>query len=161
MFHGELAPIGGILGPLKSDLGVFWAKIPLYPYNVKTQKTHFLKTLSWADFDLLESNSIYIFVHENKKFTIDNFFSLDACLSPLCSISKKREDVCLEMLTMWYDLLVQQTLQIPLPCKTCKNLFARVAIGCTVCKMGICMPLLSRLPNLTALLILALYSKRH
>ena len=42
MFHGELAPIGGILGPLKSDLGVFWAKIPLYPYNVKTQKTHFL-----------------------------------------------------------------------------------------------------------------------
>ena len=38
MFHGELAPIGGILGPLKSDLGVFWAKIPLYPYYVKTQK---------------------------------------------------------------------------------------------------------------------------
>ena len=58
---------GGILGPLKSDLGVFWAKIPLYPYNVKTQKTHFLKTLSWADFDLLESNSRYIFLHKNKK----------------------------------------------------------------------------------------------
>ena len=56
MFHGELAPIGGILGPLKSDLGVFWAKIPLYPYNVKTQKTHFLKIPEWADFDLLESN---------------------------------------------------------------------------------------------------------
>ena len=52
MFHVELAPLGGILGPLKSDLGVFWAKIPLYPYNVKTQKTHFLKTLSWADFHL-------------------------------------------------------------------------------------------------------------
>ena len=45
MFHVELAPLGGILGPLKSDLGVFWVKIPLYPYNVKTQKTHFLKTL--------------------------------------------------------------------------------------------------------------------
>ena len=27
MFHVELAPLGGILGPLKSDLGVFWAKI--------------------------------------------------------------------------------------------------------------------------------------
>ena len=67
MFHGELAPIGGILGPLKSDLGVFWAKIPLYPYNVKTQKTHFLKILEWADFDLLESNSINIFVNENQK----------------------------------------------------------------------------------------------
>ena len=24
MFHVELAPLGGILGPLKSDLGVFW-----------------------------------------------------------------------------------------------------------------------------------------
>ena len=34
MFHVELTPLGGILGPLKSDLGVFWAKIPLYPYNV-------------------------------------------------------------------------------------------------------------------------------
>ena len=67
MFHVELAPLGGILGPLKSVLGVFWAKIPLYPYNVKTQKTHFLKTLKKADFDLLESNSRYIFLHKNKK----------------------------------------------------------------------------------------------
>ena len=24
MFHLELAPLGGIFGPLKSDLGVFW-----------------------------------------------------------------------------------------------------------------------------------------
>ena len=24
MFHVELAPLGSILGPLKSDLGVFW-----------------------------------------------------------------------------------------------------------------------------------------
>ena len=24
MFHVELAPVGGIFGPLKSDLGVFW-----------------------------------------------------------------------------------------------------------------------------------------
>ena len=64
MFHVEQAPLGGILGPLKSDLGVFWAKIPLYPYNVKT---HFLQTLSWADFDLLESNSRYIFLHKNQK----------------------------------------------------------------------------------------------
>ena len=38
MFHVELAPLGGILGPLKSDLGVFWAKIPLYPYNVNIAK---------------------------------------------------------------------------------------------------------------------------
>ena len=84
MFHVELAPLGGILGPLKSDLGVFWAKIPLYPYNVKTQKAHFLQTLSWADFDLLESNSRYIFLHKNQKFTIVHFFSLDACSRPMC-----------------------------------------------------------------------------
>ena len=24
MFHVEVAPLGGIFGPLKSDLGVFW-----------------------------------------------------------------------------------------------------------------------------------------
>ena len=83
MFHVELAPLGGILGPLKSDLGVFWAKIPLYPYNVKTQKTHFLKTLSWADFDLLESNFRYIFLHKNQKIYHSEFFSLDACSGPM------------------------------------------------------------------------------
>ena len=74
MFHGELAPIGGILGPLKSDLGVFWAKIPLYLYNVKTQKTHFLKILEWADFDLLESNCRHIFLHKNQKIYHSQFF---------------------------------------------------------------------------------------
>ena len=55
MFHVELTPLGGILGPLKSDLGVFWAKIPLHPYNVKTQKTHFLKIPLKPDFELLDS----------------------------------------------------------------------------------------------------------
>ena len=44
MFHVELAPLGGILGPLKSDLGVFWAKIPLYPYNVKFSNSIFSKS---------------------------------------------------------------------------------------------------------------------
>ena len=33
MFYVQLASLGDILGPLKSDLGVFWAKIPLYPYT--------------------------------------------------------------------------------------------------------------------------------
>ena len=84
MFHGELAPIGGILGPLKSDLGVFWSKIPLYPYNVKTQKTHFLKILEWADFDLLESNCRHIFLTKNQKINIGNFFSLDTYSDPMC-----------------------------------------------------------------------------
>ena len=65
--------------PLKGfEKFAFWslerAKIPLYPYNVKTQKTHFLKTLSWADFDLLESNSRYIFLHKNQKIYHRQFF---------------------------------------------------------------------------------------
>ena len=83
MFHVELAPLGGILGPLKSDLGVFWAKIPLHPYNVKTQKTHFLKTLLWADFDLLESNCRHLFLHKNQKiYHIEFFFLLVHVLVP-------------------------------------------------------------------------------
>ena len=36
-----------------------------------------------SEFDLLESNSLYIFVHENQKITMDNFFSLDACSGPM------------------------------------------------------------------------------
>ena len=51
MFHFELAPLGGILDPLKSDLGVFWAIIPLsshWFYNVKTQKTQFLQNSQWV-----------------------------------------------------------------------------------------------------------------
>ena len=77
MFHGELAPIGGILGPLKSDLGVFWFDFGSFFarfYNVKTQKTHFLKILEWADFDLLESNCRHIFLHKNQKIYHSGFF---------------------------------------------------------------------------------------
>ena len=50
MFHVDLAPLGGILDPLKSDLGVFWAKIPLssdWFYNVKTQKMQILQNSQW------------------------------------------------------------------------------------------------------------------
>ena len=59
-----------------SSLSVWW----------KWEKCLFLKTLLWPDFDLLESNSIYIFVHENQKNYHSTFFSLDACLSPMCSL---------------------------------------------------------------------------
>ena len=74
MFHVELAPLGGIFGPLKSDLGVFWPFRGTDFIMGKKPKCKFLKTLSWADFDLLESNSIYIFVHENKKNYHRQFF---------------------------------------------------------------------------------------
>ena len=43
----------------------------------------FLKSLSWAEFDLLESISIYIFVNGNKKNYHGHFF-LDACSSSMC-----------------------------------------------------------------------------
>ena len=76
MFHVELAPLGGIFGPLKSDLGVFWPFRETDFIMGKKPKSKFLKTLYWADFDLLESNSIYIFVHENKKTYHRNFFLL-------------------------------------------------------------------------------------
>ena len=74
MFHVELAPLGGIFGPLKSDLGVFWPFRATDLIMVIFENLGFLKTLSWADFDLLESNSIYIFVQENKKVYHGQFF---------------------------------------------------------------------------------------
>ena len=55
----------------------FRAKIPLsshWFYNVKTQKTHFLKILEWEDFDLLESNCRHIFLHKNQKNYHSGFF---------------------------------------------------------------------------------------
>ena len=55
----------------------FRAKIPLsshWFYNVKTQKTHFLKIPEWADFDLLESNCRHIFLHKNQKIYHSGFF---------------------------------------------------------------------------------------
>ena len=43
----------------------------------------FPKILYWADFDLMESIFIYIFVNGNKKITMGIFF-LDACSSSMC-----------------------------------------------------------------------------
>ena len=45
----------------------------------------FLKTLSWADFHLLESFFTYIHLHKNKKIYHRQFFSLDACSRPMWS----------------------------------------------------------------------------
>ena len=42
--------------------------------SAKTQKTHFLKILEWADFDLLESNCRHIFLHKNQKIYHSGFF---------------------------------------------------------------------------------------
>ena len=53
--------------------------------HLKTQKTHFLKIPEWADFDLLESNCRHIFLHKNQKIYHSQFFSLDACSSPMCT----------------------------------------------------------------------------
>ena len=75
MFHVELAPLGGILGPLKSDLGVFWAKIPLYPYNVKTQKNAFSQNPFMGGFSS-SGILLYIYIHlpKNQKNYHRQFF---------------------------------------------------------------------------------------
>ena len=70
MFHVELAPLGGILGPPKSDLGVFWAKIFSKPFYGRI-------LISW---NLILDT---FFCTKIKKFTIVNFFSLDACSGPM------------------------------------------------------------------------------
>ena len=51
----QFAPLEGISGPLKSELGVFWLDFGSFFalfYNVKTQKTRFLKKrpIELADF---------------------------------------------------------------------------------------------------------------
>ena len=83
MFHVELAPLGGIFRPLKSDLGVFWAKIPLYPYNVKHKKRIFSKPFHGQIF-IFWNPFIYIFMCTKiRKITIVHFFSFDACSRPM------------------------------------------------------------------------------
>ena len=78
MFHVELAPLGGILGPLKSDLGVFWAKIPLYPYNVKFSKSIFSKSAHLPILSFWILNLHIIICQFQKRSTVKHFF----CLSP-------------------------------------------------------------------------------
>ena len=63
MFYVQLAALGGILGPLKSDLGVIW---PFRAIFLSFQN-RFSQNPSWTNLDLLESISIYIFVTENQK----------------------------------------------------------------------------------------------
>ena len=48
----------------------------------KVRKGPYFKILSWADFDLLESNSIYILCTKINKFTMEHFFFLMHILHP-------------------------------------------------------------------------------
>ena len=87
MFQVELAPLGGILGPLKSDLGVFWAKIPLYPYNVKTQKNAFSQNPLIARF---WASGFWMSILSSANFKKDppwNIFFSHSMLLPLVAIS--------------------------------------------------------------------------
>jgi len=79
MFHVELAPLGGILGPLKSDLGVFWAKIPSYPYNVKFSKSIFSKSANLPILSFWILNLHIIICQFQKRSTVKHFFSLSPC----------------------------------------------------------------------------------
>ena len=83
MFHIELAPLGGIFGPLKSDLGVFWPFPGTDFIMGKNQNANFSKPfhgrilISWNP--ILDT----FFCTKIKKFTMDNFFPLDACSRPM------------------------------------------------------------------------------
>ena len=79
MFHVQLAPLGGILGPLKSDLGVFWAKIPLYPYNVKFSNSIFSKSANLPILSFWILNLHIIICQFKKRSTKKHFFSLSPC----------------------------------------------------------------------------------
>ena len=80
---------GGILGPLKSDLGVFWAKIPLYPYNVKFSKSIFSKSANLPILSFWILNLHIIICQFQKRSTVKHFFSLTACSCHLWHREKK------------------------------------------------------------------------
>ena len=83
MFHVELAPLGGIFSPLKSDLGVFWPFRGTDFIMAKKQNANFSKPFNGRI--LISWNLIlYIFLCTKiKKITMGNFFSLDAGSSPM------------------------------------------------------------------------------
>ena len=86
MFHVELAPLGGILGPLKSDLGVFWAKIPLYPYNVKFSKSIFSKSANLPILSFWILNLHIIICQFQKRSTVKPFFFLSLHAPATCEV---------------------------------------------------------------------------
>ena len=72
-------PLGGILGPLKSDVGVFWAKIPLYPYNVKFSNSIFSKSPNFRILSFWILNLHIIICQFQKRSTVKHFLSLTPC----------------------------------------------------------------------------------
>ena len=90
MFHVELAPLGGILGPLKSDLGVFWAKIPLYPYNVKFSNSIFSKSANLPILSFWILNVHIINCQFQKRSTVKHFLSLSPCSCHLWELSASK-----------------------------------------------------------------------
>ena len=83
MSHVELAPLGGNLGPLKSDLGVFWAKIPQYPYNVKFSNLIFSKSPNLPILSFWILNVHIIICQFQKRSTVKHFFFSQSMLLPL------------------------------------------------------------------------------
>ena len=95
MFNVELAPLGGILGPLKSDLGVFWAKIPLYPYNVKFSNSIFSKPPNLPILSFWILNVLIIIGQFQKRSTKKHFFlSLHAPATSALGLILLGDDIC-------------------------------------------------------------------
>ena len=101
MFHVELAPLGGILGPLKSDLGVFWAKIPLYPYNIKFSNSIFSKSANLPILSFWILNLHIIIGQFQKRSTMKHFLSLSPSSCHMCQMKFKYYEISHHT---WYSL---------------------------------------------------------
>ena len=105
MFHVELAPLGGILGPLKSDLGVFWAKIPLYPYNVKFSNSIFSKPPNLPILSSWILNLHIIMCQFQQRSTMIHFFlSVHAPATSEYWYRQRHHTLSKEMITSWLSL---------------------------------------------------------
>ena len=74
MFHVELAPLGGIFGPLKSDLGVFWPFRGTDFIMGKNQNSNFSKRAR-QKFLIFSLSSLFISVLKvpEEKLAVHNF----------------------------------------------------------------------------------------
>ena len=87
IFHVELAPLGGIFGPLKSDLGVF---LPFRGTDFimgKNQNANFSKKGSLPDFKIFGGDSCGNLTKNGTNLSTGDFFFGFHPYKSLCSIA--------------------------------------------------------------------------
>ena len=110
MFHVELAPLGGIFGPLKSDSGVFW------PFQATDFIMGILKI--WDNFWGFQFPILRLTFLESscnlRKFSINKedgyFFRFDCSLGPKCQLKVPcvRQEQC-QMTEMTFPIWRQKS----------------------------------------------------